>query len=279
VKWNLERFLEALSPVVVDQRKGKLIFEKYQSLFDEAYFSGMRTKLGFKTEAENDASIIENLFSVMASTSSDFTLTFRILFEFASSDRADRDKDKFAQKLSEICATPEILSKMMARAQKIGRPTVSPERLLSLWSMVQQNPSEIAARFGTTPELLIEELKGEMEKLKASEMANERIQKLSSMSAENKAKEDKNEWLKWLEIYSERLGEERADLIGMERVNPAYILRNWKAQEVILAAEKGDFGPVNEELERLYEPFKNKITSHDVKAPDWAAELICTCSS
>ena len=91
-------------------------------------------------------------------------------------------------------------------------------------------------------------------------------------------------WAQWLPKYARRLAQEpnRSTLAAMASANPAYILRNWRAQEAIAAAEKGDFQGVNDILRQLASPYEDSTGGsvlRQFKPPSWAADLICTCSS
>ncbi|KAL1918299.1 uncharacterized protein VTP21DRAFT_2959 [Calcarisporiella thermophila] len=98
----------------------------------------------------------------------------------------------------------------------------------------------------------------------------------------------------WLELYRARLQVEgqfaareqkglRAS--GMNKANPSFVLRNWVAQEVIDAAEQGDYAPLKVCLEMCLEPFKEPDEYPDggrrflEKTPRWGQGLICSCSS
>jgi serine/tyrosine/threonine adenylyltransferase len=63
----------------------------------------------------------------------------------------------------------------------------------------------------------------------------------------------------WLVRYADRIAHEPRGHAerhaAMRAVNPAYVLRNWVAQEVIVAAEGGDFTPLATLLDVLARPF------------------------
>lgn len=75
-------------------------------------------------------------------------------------------------------------------------------------------------------------------------------------------------WKDWSELY---LGRTRAvDL--MKSVNPKYVLRNYLAQNAILAAEKGDPSVLNRLLRVLETPYAEHSDEEDLarKRPEWA---------
>ena len=66
---------------------------------------------------------------------------------------------------------------------------------------------------------------------------------------EDKAADDKQKWEQWIGDYSAALQKEDFATMPsrwqvMQESNPTFILRNWIAQEAILAAEEGDYSKV-----------------------------------
>lgn len=93
----------------------------------------------------------------------------------------------------------------------------------------------------------------------------------------------------WLDRYRARLraeGRPEAERReAMSRVNPRYVLRNYLAQEVIDAAEAGDYAPLHAVAEVLRRPYDDQ-PGHDrygEKRPDWARNRpgcsMLSCSS
>jgi serine/tyrosine/threonine adenylyltransferase len=100
------------------------------------------------------------------------------------------------------------------------------------------------------------------------------------------AAEDRAAWTQWLTAYADRLRSENLDTAARAAAtaaaataNPAYVLRNWIAQEAIDAAEKGDFTVVQSVLDKLTRPSEGEGETSSFAPPVWAADLICTCSS
>jgi hypothetical protein len=90
----------------------------------------------------------------------------------------------------------------------------------------------------------------------------------------------------WMGQYRDRLAAERSRdperQARMARVNPVYVLRNWLAERAIRrAADERDY----REIERLRELLKFPFSEHEGfeeytrSAPDWARNLVISCSS
>ncbi len=89
----------------------------------------------------------------------------------------------------------------------------------------------------------------------------------------------------WLSRYATRLLREDSDHDARRRrmlaTNPAYVLRNWMAQEAIALAESGEFGRIEELRRILASPFDKHAGAERYAAPppDWALHLEVSCSS
>ncbi|NVK74208.1 MAG: YdiU family protein [Oceanospirillaceae bacterium] len=68
---------------------------------------------------------------------------------------------------------------------------------------------------------------------------------------------------------------------AMLAVNPKFILRNYLAHDVILAAEQGDYLPFRRLLNVLNHPFDEHVESNELaqRSPEWAKSLEVSCSS
>ncbi len=92
-QWNLARLAETLLPLLdCDINKAAGMAEEVISTFPERFrqywLTGMRKKLGFFTEEETDALLIEQLLSLMHRSGADYTLAFRRLCD-AADEKAD----------------------------------------------------------------------------------------------------------------------------------------------------------------------------------------------
>ncbi|MEH7086232.1 YdiU family protein [Neobacillus drentensis] len=82
--WNLARFAETLLPLLHDNQEQAVKLaqdeiSKYMELYQSNWLSGMRAKLGIFNEEDEDATIVENLLSIMEKHKADYTNTFRAL--------------------------------------------------------------------------------------------------------------------------------------------------------------------------------------------------------
>ena len=67
----------------------------------------------------------------------------------------------------------------------------------------------------------------------------------------------------------------------MLATNPKYVLRNWVAQDVIQNAETRNYGLVDEVRRVLEDPFGEHpaMERYAAKPPEWAREIVVSCSS
>ena len=82
--WNLARFAETLLPLLHEEKEEAIRMaqeeiNKFSGLFTEAWYDGMRKKLGLFHEHEMDEHLIEALLSMMLKYKADYTNTFRSL--------------------------------------------------------------------------------------------------------------------------------------------------------------------------------------------------------
>ena len=94
----------------------------------------------------------------------------------------------------------------------------------------------------------------------------------------------KEKWNQWVLRYKallqgqKQIDEERRE--KMNKVNPAFILRNYLLENAITKAEKGDFSGVIQLFECAKKPFEEPNDKSMMKCPPVEAFTICvSCSS
>ncbi|MDO9442897.1 MAG: YdiU family protein [Beijerinckiaceae bacterium] len=92
--WNLARLAESLLPLLASDQneaveRAKAALGRFAPAFNQAYLMGLRKKLGFKTDHDQDLALSQDLLARMAEQKADFTLTFRLLCDAAADMRAD----------------------------------------------------------------------------------------------------------------------------------------------------------------------------------------------
>lgn len=89
----------------------------------------------------------------------------------------------------------------------------------------------------------------------------------------------------WLIRYRERVALEsipwQQRVSDMLAVNPLYVLRNYLAQQVIEATQRGDFSELNNMMDLLAAPFSARAGMERYAAlpPHWASKIEVSCSS
>uniref|UniRef100_A0A8C5MC63 Selenoprotein O n=1 Tax=Leptobrachium leishanense TaxID=445787 RepID=A0A8C5MC63_9ANUR len=228
-KWNLGKLAEALVPELPLDISQSILEEEYDPEFQRCYLQKMRKKLGLvQLEREDDGKLISDLLETMNATGADFTNTFRALSRYAGDSISSED---FLDLLLEQCASAEEL-------KVVFKPKMDPRQLSMMLMLAQSNP-QLFALIGTKTDI-----SKELERI-------ERYTELQESSEEQLLKDNRARWTEWLHKYSDRLSKDRAsvgDGISLaERVeimdshNPAFVLRNYIAQNAIDAAENGDF--------------------------------------
>ncbi|HGG59988.1 MAG TPA: YdiU family protein [Gammaproteobacteria bacterium] len=85
-QWNLVRFAETLLPLLMqgdDTRAAvaaaERLLNEFRDIYHQAWFDGMREKLGLVTQARDDARLIDDFLDLLDRDTADFTLAFRRL--------------------------------------------------------------------------------------------------------------------------------------------------------------------------------------------------------
>ncbi|WP_394205505.1 YdiU family protein [Shewanella waksmanii] len=95
---------------------------------------------------------------------------------------------------------------------------------------------------------------------------------------------DRSRFDSWWQQYRQRLGD-IADVSVWQAqrsaVNPKYILRNYLAQEAIVAVEEGDLQPLHQLQQLLTQPYDEHpdLAHYAERPPKWGQGLIMSCSS
>lgn len=82
--WNLARLAETLLPLFHDDQEQAIkmaqdAIAKFNKLYHEKWYAGMRAKLGIFNEEKEDETLIEDLLNIMQKYRADYTNTFRAL--------------------------------------------------------------------------------------------------------------------------------------------------------------------------------------------------------
>ncbi len=207
-QWNLMRLCEALYPLIQNEERLHASLEIYSHTFRETHLQMLSQKLGFASiDSPESIAHIEEMFALMRTSEADYTLFFRSLCDWKSTEESAAQLDQLI-------------------APTFYRPLDHPQR---------------------------------------------------------------DRWLKWLDLYSNRSSREGAlDEVrsrSMKKANPKYVPRNYLAQNAIKAAENGDFSVLDRLMRVLQNPYDDQPDQSDLaaKRPDWAANTpgcsALSCSS
>jgi uncharacterized protein YdiU (UPF0061 family) len=86
--WNLHALAQGLLPLIGEHDEALEALEVYKTTFARALEQKMRTKLGLATEQAADRDLIDGLLKRMAADKSDFSITFRRLAQFSTTEHA-----------------------------------------------------------------------------------------------------------------------------------------------------------------------------------------------
>lgn len=111
--WNLARLAETLVPLIADDEEravelARAAIETFTTFFSEAHAQGLAAKLGLSGIEQDDSTLVEDLFDVMAQHRLDFTLTFRYLSGLPAPDAETRA-------LADLYSAPEDLDSWAER--------------------------------------------------------------------------------------------------------------------------------------------------------------------
>jgi uncharacterized protein YdiU (UPF0061 family) len=86
--WNLHALAQGLLPLIDEQDDALEALEAYKTRFPESLEAMMRAKLGLATAGDEDRGLIDGLLKRMAADRADFSITFRRLAQFDSTEGA-----------------------------------------------------------------------------------------------------------------------------------------------------------------------------------------------
>jgi len=155
---------------------------------------------------------------------------------------------------------------------------------IKLKDLAKNNP-QVLQIWGISPEVIEKE-----------EQRLHKYKEYSKLDDQQRKKDIEKGWTDWLKKYESRLLAETQEgsnktleelqqsrVTRMNKTNPAYVLRNFIAEEVIRQANKNDFSGMNDVLELLLNPFEirneEKFQKYTRNPPKWAAEICVSCSS
>lgn len=139
-QWNLIRFGVTLLPLLDADRetaiaKAQAVVEFFPEVFNRAWLSGMRRKIGLLTDNDDDLLLIQHLLELMQRQAADYTLTFRYLCDAADDEADDR-------RLRELFASPQEIETWLARWRtRISQEKETPAQRAA--AMRQVNPAFI----------------------------------------------------------------------------------------------------------------------------------------
>lgn len=124
--WNIARFAESLLSLIHDNEEEAVtlaqeVLQQYPQLYYTNWLSGMRAKLGIFNEEEQDATLIEELLTLMEKNDADFTNTFRALTFNKCEETALFDSKEFKNWYEQWQARRERQEETEADSQQLMR--------------------------------------------------------------------------------------------------------------------------------------------------------------
>ncbi|KAA1189492.1 YdiU family protein [Pseudohalioglobus sediminis] len=131
--WNLAVLAQSLLPVLAaDQDRAVALAQEavdaFPALFEAAHLQGLAAKLGLAEIGDADKPLVDELFQLMSDGNTDFTLTFRRLYDHANGPARDVGKwfelpdsfipwlSRWRQRLERDYLAPETREQRMRRA-------------------------------------------------------------------------------------------------------------------------------------------------------------------
>lgn len=281
-KWNLLKLAEAIKDAVPLDKTKKVLNEIYDVEFQLHYYGTMRLKLGLSHQ-DGDEDLIQSLLHTMQKTSADFTNTFRLLSDvLQTSDTTLSDAD-IVERFVNQCENIEGVKKKY-------KSKINITQVKTLLRVAESNP-QLLLQLGMS----VEELEAMVEK-------DEKEKEITNLTSDEKVEGDRKHWNEWINTYRKRIDMEMKESNltseefaskrkqSMDSVNPRIVLRNYMAQEVIDAAEQGNYTKLQDLLSLLENPFtdnssselseentdKTSVCRYTSTAPSWGTDLRVT---
>ncbi|WP_346915121.1 protein adenylyltransferase SelO [Clostridium sp.] len=132
--WNLARFAETLLPLldenvdrVVETAQGAI--SKYNDLYNEYWYTGMRAKLGIFNAEEDDEKLIQSSLNMMKRFKADYTNTFRNLtlgnlsdMEMFESEEFKKWYELWQERLTRQGKSKEDIKQLMEKSNPVVIP-------------------------------------------------------------------------------------------------------------------------------------------------------------
>ncbi len=104
VQWNLARLAETLLPLIDDESERAVelattVIHGFVERFNDAWLSGMRSKLGLVAADPSDTQLVNELFALLHQQQLDFTSFFRVLSTFETPPAIDEWTSRWTQRL------------------------------------------------------------------------------------------------------------------------------------------------------------------------------------
>lgn len=93
--WNLFCLGQALLPLIGEQELALAALEPYKTLFPEALYARMRTKLGLADEQPDDKALVDDTFKLLAANKVDYSIFWRRLNGFTPQSGHEPVRDLF----------------------------------------------------------------------------------------------------------------------------------------------------------------------------------------
>ncbi len=255
--WNLVCLANALVPVAGSHRPLEEVLNGWSARFFERWRSMMAAKLGLDHfETGSDESLVDELLELLAAAETDYSIFFRHL---ARLDLRSARQASAEDRCDEILAPPRpVFGERGAGGE--GRP---------------RNEVRFAPELPTNPPGLW---------LSPTQILSPSLYSPVPLSPELAAR-----WCAWFTRYVCRLERDRRDpatrQTAMDAVNPAYVFRNYLAQQAIDRATTGDTAFLFRLLNVLRHPYTDQPGCDEFAArrPDWARHRpgcsMLSCSS